>query len=312
MGRSLKATQAIANKVWRPHTQDLLRYTKLKYVNKLAQRYPQKRVLITGATSGMGEALAMQFSACGFRVAVASRNPTKVAATCEKVRAAGGEPLAITLDVNQQEHFTATAIQVDDAWGGLDILINNAGILTAGKALDMGISEWERAINTDLWGVIHGCRHLLPLLVNSGGGHVANVASSAGLLGVPDLASYGVSKAGVVSLSESLAVELAENNIHVTVSCPTVFKSDLTTGDKGALMTGVTAEGLKKDQAASSVTSEDVAAHLIKRMAKQRMYSLPQFDARIQWFLSRLLPETFRLVLLHLYKNRLWVFSTEK
>ena len=86
-------------------------------LDKLAQRYPQKRVLITGATSGMGEALAMQFAAAGFRVAVASRNPAKVAATCEQVKKAGGAPLAITLDVNKVEDFEAAVIQVERGLG---------------------------------------------------------------------------------------------------------------------------------------------------------------------------------------------------
>jgi len=111
-------------------------------IDKLAQRYPQKRVLITGATSGLGESLAMIFAAANFRVAVASRTPAKVAATCEKVEKAGGSPLAITLDVNRLEDFDAAAKQVEEAWGGLDILINNAGILTSGKVVDIGLEEW--------------------------------------------------------------------------------------------------------------------------------------------------------------------------
>ena len=95
------------------------------------------------------------------------------------------------------------------------------------KIADIGVDVWEQSLNTDLWSVIHGCRLFLPLLERAGGGHIANVASAAGLLAGPDLSTYNVAKAGVVSLSETLKVELADSNIDVTVSCPTVFKSSL-------------------------------------------------------------------------------------
>ena len=280
-------------------------------LQKLAQRYSQKRVLVTGATSGMGEALAMQFARAGFRVAVASRNPTKVAATCEQVKQAGGDPLAITLDVNEIADFEAAVTQVDEAWGGLDILINNAGVATAGKVADVGLDVWEQSLNTDLWSVIHGCRLFLPLLEQAGAGHIANVASAAGLLAGPDIATYNVAKAGVVSLSETLKVELADSNIDVTVSCPTVFKSSLfdTEGHEGDVVEGVTAKGLVKAMASTSISSDDVAASLIRAMAKRRLYDLPQRDARLQWWVLRTFPETFRKLLLYLYRRRLWVFS---
>ena len=139
-------------------------------VQKLANRYPRKRVLITGATAGLGEALAMQFAMAGFRVAVASRNPDKVAATCKRVSEAGGESLAVTLEVTRVQDFESAAKQVEEAWGGLDILINNAGVVTAGKIEDIGLDAWRQALDTDMWSVIHGCRVLLPLLDKAGGG----------------------------------------------------------------------------------------------------------------------------------------------
>ncbi len=280
-------------------------------VDTLARRYPQKRVLVTGATSGMGEALAMQFARGGFRVAVASRNPDKVAATCEQVRTAGGDPLPVTLDVTRVADFEAAVARIDAAWGGLDILINNAGVITAGRVADLGPEVWEQSLNTDLWSVIHGCRLFLPLLEKAGGGHIANVASAAGLLAGPDVATYNVAKAGVVSLSETLNVELADSRIDVTVSCPTVFKSHLidSEGHEGDVVEGVTARGLTREMETTSVSSEDVALHLLRAMARRRMYSLPQWDAKIQWLLCRLFPETFRKLILFLYRRRLWVFN---
>ena len=279
---------------------------------KLAARYPDKRVLITGATSGLGEALALLFAEAGFRVAVASRNAAKVAATVARVEQAGGSGLGITLDVTRAQDFESAVAQVEQAWGGLDILVNNAGVITAGKLQDVGLDVWQQSMETDLWSVIHGCRLFLPLLEKSGGGHIVNVASAAGLLSGPDLATYNVAKAGVICLSETLRVELAEQHIDVTVSCPTVFKSHLMDqqGHEGDVVEGVTAKGLSRDMATTHISSEDVAHSLIRAMARRRMYDLPQRDARLNWWLARTFPETFRKIILYLYRHRLWIFNS--
>ncbi len=280
-------------------------------LEKLATRHPQKRVLITGATSGLGEALALRFARGGFRVAVASRNPTKVAATVERVEQAGGQGLAITLDVTRVEDFQTALETVEIAWGGLDILVNNAGVLTAGKVQDIDVQAWQQSLDTDLWSVIHGCRTFLPTMVRAGGGHIVNVASAAGLVSGPDMATYNVAKAGVVSLSETLKVELADERIDVTVSCPTVFKSHLldTEGHEGDVVEGVTARGLQHDMDTTHVSSDSIAVSLIRAMAKRRLYDTPQWDAKLTWFTARLMPETFRNIILYLYRHRLWVFN---
>ena len=280
-------------------------------LDKLANRYPQKRILITGATSGLGEALALHFARAGFRVAVASRNPEKVARTVEGLEQVGGSALAITLDVTREEDFAAAVETVENQWQGLDILVNNAGVLTAGKAQDIDLSVWRQSLDTDLWSVIHGCHVFLPMMLRCGGGHIVNVASAAGLVSGPDMGSYNVAKAGVISLSETLKVELADQNIDVTVSCPTVFKSHLldAEGHEGDVVVGVTARGLQHDMDHTRVSSDSVAISLIKAMARRRLYDTPQWDAKLTWLSARLMPETFRSIILYMYRHRLWVFN---
>jgi NAD(P)-dependent dehydrogenase (short-subunit alcohol dehydrogenase family) len=280
-------------------------------MQRLRSRYPQQRVLITGATSGLGEALALRFAAAGFRVAVASRNPAKVQATVVQIEQAGGQALGLELDVNKLEDFESARVQVQEAWDGLDILINNAGVVTGGKLKDLGLDVWKQSLDTDLWSVIHGCRVFLPLLEKSGAGHIVNVASAAGLLNGPDVATYNVAKAGVIALSETLKVELASLNIDVTVSCPTVFKSQLLNpaGHEGDVFEGTTAKGLAREMATTSITSDHVAESLIKAMARGRLYDIPQYDGKIQWLLARLMPETFRKLILYMYRQRLWLFN---
>lgn len=281
-----------------------------KSLQRLVERYPQKRILITGATSGLGEALALKFAGAGFRVAVASRNPEKVARTVAAVNRAGGEGLPITLDVVQEEQFRTAVEAVEQAWSGLDILVNNAGVLTAGKFEDLAVEVWQQSLQTDLWSVIHGCRHFLPLLKRSGGGHIVNVASAAGFLAGPEATTYCVAKAAAVSLSECLHVELARDHIDVTVSCPTVFRSNLMNpkDHEGDVVEGAGAAGLRRQFANTSVSSDDVADSLITAMAKRRLFDVPQLDAKLSWWFARAAPEFSRRLLLYLYRHKLWLY----
>lgn len=285
----------------------------MRHIEELARRYPQKRVLITGATSGLGEALALQFAAEKFRVGVAGRNPEKIQRTVKKIESAGGEALPVQLEVTRPEEFEAARALVQDTWGGIDIVINNAGMAASGPLFEFGVEAWRDVLDTDLWSVIHGCRQFTPLMIESGGGHLVNVASAAGLICAPEMAGYNVAKAGVVALSETLRVELAPQNIDVTVCCPTVFKSGLldnvTQNDEH--MFGVTADGLRDSMKAASIDSEDVAEALIKAMAGRKLYSVPMRDARTMWRLARYLPEGYRNFLLYLYRRKLWIFNPE-
>ena len=285
----------------------------MQALDKISKRYPQKRVLITGATSGLGEALALQFARSGFRVGVAGRNPEKVASSTERVRAMGGDALPIQLEVTNIEDFEQAARQVEEAWGGLDILINNAGIPAAGRMAETSTDTWHHVLDTNLWSVIHGCRVFLPLMQGRGG-HIVNVSSGAGILCAPEMATYNVSKAGVIALSETLATELAEDNIDVTVCCPSLFKSGIfdkvNAHEKNNLFSGVIAKGMQVQMQTARVTSDDIATRLIQSMARKRLYSIPIRDVRVAWRTLRCFPESFRKILLVMYQRKLWLFKS--
>jgi NAD(P)-dependent dehydrogenase (short-subunit alcohol dehydrogenase family) len=283
-------------------------------VERLAQRYPQKRVLISGATSGLGEALALRFAQAGFRVGVAGRNPEKVGATAKKVEAYGGTALPVQLEVTRVEEFGRAVALIEAEWGGLDILINNAGIPAASRVADTSPEIWHHVLDTNLWSVIHGCRLFLPMMQRGNGGHIVNVSSTAGLICGPGMSTYNVSKAGVIALSETMAAELAEDRVDVTVCCPTLFKSgifdNVDAHAENELFYGTAAAGLQSQMPAVGVTSDDVATRLIGAMARRRLYSLPMRDARIAWRIFRFIPETFRKILLQMYQRQLWVFKS--
>jgi len=279
-------------------------------VARLSSRYPARRVLITGATSGSGEALAVLFGRYGWRVAVTGRNREKVALSAKKVRAAGGQALEIELEVTRYEDFERAARHVAETWGGLDILVNNAGV-TGGESIeDDSIELWHRIIDINTFGVVHGCKAFAPILRESGGGHIVNVASVAAFVSAPEMASYNVSKAAILSLSETLDAELAPHHIDVTVACPGVFQSEL--GAEGRVLASPNArmmKSLRREQETTSQTAEDVVGRIVIDMAKRRLYSLPGGDLRAQWIIKRISPEFSRRLIAFLYARRLWKFA---
>ena len=279
-------------------------------VARLSARHPARRILITGATSGSGEALAVLFGRHGWRVAVTGRNRERVALSAKKVRAAGGEVLEIELEVTRYEDFERAARQVAEAWGGLDILINNAGV-TGGESIeDDSIELWHRIIEINTFGVVYGCKAFIPVLRESGGGHIVNIASVAAFVSAPEMASYNVSKAGVLSLSETLDAELAPHHIDVTVACPGVFQSEL--GGDGRVVASDNArmmKSLKREQETTNQTAEDVVGQIVIDMARKRLYSIPGGDLRAQWIIKRISPEFSRRLIAFLYARRLWKFA---
>ena len=280
-------------------------------LDTLSKRFSGKRVLITGATSGLGEALALEFARAGWKVAVTGRSAEKAAAAADKVQAAGGEALPIVMEVTRPEDFETALQQVDEAWGALDILINNAGIAETGLFEDLSADNWTHVLDTNLLSILHGIRVFLPLLKRDGGGHIVNIASIAGILCAPGMASYNVTKAGAIAISETLHAELSPHDIDVTVSCPGFFKSGLV--DEGKHKSSgeddVMGARAKADISASGYTSEDIARFTLRSMAKRRLYSLPMLEDRINWGMKRWLPETSRALVAWMYRKKIWKFA---
>jgi NAD(P)-dependent dehydrogenase (short-subunit alcohol dehydrogenase family) len=250
------------------------------------------------------------FGRHGWRVAVTGRNRERVALSAKKVRAAGGQVLEIELEVTRYEDFERAARQVAEAWGGLDILVNNAGVASASSIEDGSIDSWHRIIDINTFGVVHGCKAFTPILRESGGGHIVNVASVAAFASLPEMASYNVSKAAVVSLSETLDAELAPHHIDVTVACPGFFQSELAA--EGRIMAAENdpmAEMLRRGTETTSRSAEDVVGRIVNDMARRRLYSLPSVDVRAQWIAKRTSPELSRRLMAFLYARRLWKFA---
>ena len=272
----------------------------------LGQKFPQKRAFITGAASGLGLAIGERLAPQGWKLLIADINAQRLAQAEHKLQALGAQTQSMVMDVTEYSAQEDAARTLQETWGGVDLVFNNAGIATAGAIDELTREDWEKTIDIDLWSVIYGCRIFTPMLKRQGGGHIINTASSAGTLAGPEMAAYNVAKAGVVSLSETLKTELSKDNIGVSVVCPTVFVTSL-----GDTMTGRTQmeDNLMRQLQASKVTADDIVDDVMKAISKDRLYVITQTDARWGWRLKRFFPELYPKVISYFYRNKKWIYS---
>lgn len=250
----------------------------------------RQRVFITGAASGLGRALALAFGRAGARVAVADVNSDRAEETTHEIVSAGGEALSVHCDITADDQVAAAADAVQQAWGGIDVVINNAGVAAAGTVADTAMDDWRWIIDINLLGAVRVCRAFLPMMQAAGSGHIVNVASVAGVVQSPGMASYNVTKAGMIALSETLRGEMAGHGIGVSVVCPSFFTTNLLESYRGP-QPGV--QLADKLMARSSLTADDIAAAVIRAIDKNEFFVFGHREASVAYHFKRLLPGLF-------------------
>ncbi|MEV6902912.1 SDR family oxidoreductase [Amycolatopsis sp. NPDC051372] len=203
-----------------------------------------KIALITGASSGIGEATALRLAADGHHVVLGARRTDRLAALTEKIRANGGDADFRPLDVTSLESVRAFVTAAHETHGRVDVLVNNAGVMPLSTLDKLRVDDWNRMIDVNLRGTLHGIAAVLPLMGETGG-HIVNVASTSGLRVDPTAAVYCATKFGVRALSEGLRQE--NTNIRVTIVSPGFTHSEL--ADQG---------GDPETQAAARAASEQL------------------------------------------------------
>jgi NAD(P)-dependent dehydrogenase (short-subunit alcohol dehydrogenase family) len=181
-----------------------------------------KVAVITGGASGIGLAMARRFTAEGMKVLLADIEEGALDDAAAELQAAGADVRTAVCDVSSAEDMDVLGQSVIDAFGEVHVVCNNAGVGSGGLMQTLTVKDWEWCLGVNLWGVIHGIRVFLPLLVEQDEGHIVNTASVAGLFAAPFLGPYSASKAAVVSISETLFNELAmsQSQVGVSVLCP--------------------------------------------------------------------------------------------
>lgn len=256
-----------------------------------------QRILITGAASGLGLALATRYAGAGGRVLLTDLDQGALDAAVETIATGAGagvrERLAtLVLDVRDDGDWEAARDWVQSTWGGLDVLVNNAGVATGGRFEHLPMEDWDWILQINLMGVVRGCRTFVPMMRAQGSGHLVNIASAAGLLNPPVMASYNVVKAGVVSLSETLRHELEPAGIATSVVCPTFFRTGLAgsfrTPDEAVRRT------MEKLVTQSDVPADVIAERIQKGVAAGRFLILTDREGAVAWAVKRFVPPLFR------------------
>ena len=190
--------------------------------------------VVTGAASGIGMATATRFAHEGMRVVLADIERDSLEAAVSKLRGQGHDVLGVPTDVSQWDAIQHLADQTLSAFGQVNVVHNNAGVVRAGRMEELSLADWEWVLGVDLWSVIYGVKTFLPLIREAGEGHIVNTASSSGLQSAPDIGPYNVAKFGVVALSETLQFELiAEDSpIGASVLCPGAVATRITESER--------------------------------------------------------------------------------
>ncbi len=247
-----------------------------------------KRIFVTGGASGFGRAIAERWARAGYRVCIGDIHDERLAETLAALRALGATAHSLRCDVTKEADLEAAAKWLEESWGGVDIVVNNAGVAIGGGITEISIEDWRWIIDINLLGVVRGCRVFTPLFRKHGGGRFVNVSSMAGLIHPPMMSAYNATKAAVVAISETLAVELARDKIAVSVVCPSFFRTNLTETMRAgsADIAAVTNKLVNK----ASRGADEIADLTFKGVQRGDFHILTHPDGKAAWMLKRFAP----------------------
>jgi NAD(P)-dependent dehydrogenase (short-subunit alcohol dehydrogenase family) len=252
--------------------------------------------VVTGAGSGIGAAFATELARRGGRVVCSDINEVAAEKTASAITGNGGDAIAIPCDVTQFDDVSKLAAQ-SESWLGdaPTLVINNAGVGSGGAPIgELPLDDWHWVLGINLWGPIHGCHVFAPILRTAEPSNrprgIINVASAAAFGAVPSMAAYNVSKAGTLSLSETLAAELSGTAVKVTVLCPTFVKTNIIESGR---IPDRTTQFANKIMRWTGLSAEKVARVCLDNHDRGELYCMPQIEAKIGWNIKRLVPGTY-------------------
>lgn len=266
------------------------------------KEFKDRVAVVTGGASGLGRAMALRFAREGMKIVLADVQADALARTEGEFRAAGIPVLAVQTDVSKGGDVDALADKAFKAFGGVHVLCNNAGVAPGGTLWEQSVKDWEWTIGVNVWGVIHGIRAFVPrMIAQDAEGHVVNTASVAGLLSLPGMGMYCMSKHAVVTISECLHHDLAEAGARVKASvlCPAYVPTAISESERNrpALLREdkkKSARDLQREEQlrhavqSGRISAEQVADLVLETIVAEKFYILPHqkikpaIEARMQ------------------------------
>lgn len=259
----------------------------------MSRQLKAKKILVTGAGSGIGREIALAFASGGAYLILADVNEMGMQETGKLIAAAGGQCESHIANVASRNDMQALADKVGAKHGALDVLVNNAGIGSAGHFLDTSLDTWDKVIDVNVKGVVHGCHYFLPAMVAAGkGGSVVNLASMAAFLAPREMSIYAASKFAVLGFSESLRSEMAEHKIHVAAICPGVINTPIV---QNTIMEGAAARTGLRDKAQKmyqrrNYSPEKVAKAVVKAVLHKKSVVPVSPEAWVGYYGKRFVP----------------------
>ncbi len=236
-----------------------------------------RKAIVTGASSGIGEATARALAAEGATVALGARRGNRLEALAEEI--SNGSPHhPFSVDIGEQSAATRFVDDAAEAMGGLDILINNAGVMLLGPLQGADPDEWRTMVNVNVLGLLYCTHAALPLMRDSGGGHIVNVASTAGRQATLGAAVYNLTKFGVVGYSEALRQEALHLNVRVTVIEPGFVATELQGHNTHPMVVEATEK--MREQIGDVLEAEDIANAIVYAVAQPERVSINEVLVR--------------------------------
>lgn len=261
---------------------------------------PGDRFFITGAASGIGRATALAAGRRRVRLFLTDRNAEGLEETVRLVRASGGEVAAFAaLDISNYEAVKTLAERLQAEHGGMQALMNIAGIALYAPVEATTHQHWQKLIAVNLWGPIHVLECFLPGMIQGRRGHIVNVSSASGIMGAPAHAAYAAAKFGLVGISEVLSWDLKRHNLGVTVVCPGAVDTPLkhTVEILGTDPNSPRVQELKRRFTGHAISPERVAEQILRAVEKNQFLVITSADIKLLYFCKHFVPPLYRYVM---------------
>ncbi len=250
------------------------------------KNFKNKVVIVTGASSGIGEALAREFATLGARVVLGARSIPKLQQITDDIRVRGGQAAYCGVDVTNPEECNELIDTAVREFGGVDVLICNAGLSMRAIFDDVDLSVLHRLMDVNFWGTVNCCKYALPYLQASKGS-IVGVSSVAGLHGLPGRTGYSASKYAMTGFLETLRIENLKKGLHVMIACPGFTASNVR-------FSALTADGSQQGETprdeSKMMTAEQVAKIIIRGIRRRKRLCLMEIEGRATHFVKKFAP----------------------